>query len=117
MNTLVLTVDGDTASGKWTAEFEETINYSESDLWDVPVGFGTGDIPSDQYLAFSIGDTDDIPRVNNIDDSECSEMRCTLDVLTTCSGENGVTATRTGYLDQGAYDQLEDVNHPYGTGS
>lgn len=117
VNTLTLTVDGDAASGKWEASLDETISYSESDLWDVQVGLGVGEIPSDQYLGFSVGDNDDIPRTNTIDDSECSDSRCTLDVQTTCSGESSVKATRTGYLDQGAYDQLEDVARPYGTGS
>ena len=115
--TITLTVDGDSAKGTWKATSEELLSYSESDEWDSTVGVDAGVIPASDYLNYDVPNVGSFPRTNTRTDAECAGAQCSLDVLTTCEGSFRVTMTRTGYDDQGAYDQLEDVGHPYGTGS
>ena len=114
---LKVKLDGDAASGTWSADWDETVRYEESDEWDSSVGIAMGQIPSAEHLFYEQPGAGDQPRNNTIGDAECSSSRCELVTASVCSGSYAVDLERTGYDDEGAYDQLEDVGRPYGTGS
>ena len=117
LSSLALTIDGDEAHGTWTFAFSEDVLWTESDTWDSKVGMDSGDIPSADYLYYDEGDLEGFSRVNTAAESECSGTQCRLEVLNTCEGTATLDLIRTGYDEEAAYDQLEAVAHPFGTGS
>lgn len=116
-SSLSLTITGDLAQGTWTFASEADVLWRESDTWDSEVGLGVGDIPSAEYLVYDEGEAEGLPRYNLGVEGECSGAQCELRTNTVCSGSATISLTRTGYDEEAAYDQLEGVGHPFGTGS
>ena len=115
-DTIDLVFDGNTAAGDWTVVSSESIAWTESDQWDAEAGLTSGAIPSTEYLSYDDGPDEGLPRTNSRAGSECSASDCRLATETTCDTSGAITMTQSDYRDDGAYDQLEGVSHPFGTG-
>jgi hypothetical protein len=126
--TLALTLKGGNASGSITSASSTDADYTESDRWGEqtsPVVDSVGQIPSSLYLVhdgfdFDKGTGEQAPFTeralqNSREDYECTSDPCELSVSSTCSSDDDVSGTRTGFVDDDAFDYMATVNQRSGT--
>ncbi len=114
--TIRVRFDEEDASGTWKTDSLLDSTWTESDEWESGVGMTVGDIPVDDHLSYD-GDIEGLVRVNTREERECDSAECSLQTYTACATEQPITLTRTGYLEESGYDQLEEVLQPFGTGA
>ncbi len=126
--TLALTLKGGNATGNITSASSTDAEYTESDRWGeqtAPVVDSVGQIPSDIYLVhdgfdFNKKTGEQTPFTerqlqNSRDDYECTSDPCELTITSSCASDNDVTGSRTGLVDDDAYDYMSSVNQRSGT--
>jgi len=112
--TITLNVSGRTAKGKTSAESSTTRSWTESDEWDPKLtGFGFGRIPAQNYLLI---DVDGTPQTasNRAQETNCGGADCSLEVVSTCTGEGTFTATQLHYDDPAVYEYLDSSGQDAG---
>lgn len=96
------------AKGEFTSTVVDGTYYSESDEWssrDTNVSYGS--IPADSYLepvedAFYVE--------NGPEQDDCDGDTCRLSWSTECASSGQYTAVRTDYVDEDAYEHLQDLS-------
>jgi len=108
-----MTFDGASATGTVENTTNLVVEYAESDVWDPMDNYlGYTQMPSNSYVFDATG-----VGINNIPDtSECTADPCFLNVATTFAGSASFTASWTRYRDAGAFDAVDTVGQPHGTG-
>jgi len=108
-----MTIDGSSASGTIDETLDQVVEYAESDTWD----------PMDNYLPYTqmpanfyLFDESGIGVSNDPDSSDCATDPCFLNIANSYSDSTSFTGGWTRYRDAGAFDSVDSVGQPYGTG-
>lgn len=106
---VIFNIDGDTASGTIGGVSDSQRTWVESDTWDPKaVGFTNGQIPSQNYLLVDNDKQTGLPAANQGFDENCSGD-CSLDVFSSCMGEDNFTASRVHYADESVYEFVDEA--------
>lgn len=98
---IVLTLDGDTATGNMTIANVETQTIRETDVWTEEVA---DDVGRDGRLYWV--DSEDEWDGNDFETADCTSDPCMVEATTNCGASAPITATRTDLSDDGDFASL-----------